>query len=319
MTVDVTTVASVVATMFFVVIIGYTARKLNIIGESASRLMSDLVIKVGQPFMIISAVLGIPYSASNLLEGGFILVVALIVHAVAAVLAFVATFRFRDQEERRLTEFGATYANCGFMGFPLLKAVYGDVGLFWASFFVIIFNLVCWTYGQYVLSRANGSVKINPRAIFINYGTIPCMLGLLLYVLRVGDMLPPVAFEAMDYLGSLCTPLSMLVIGGLLATIPFRKLFTNSRIYLLCAVKLLALPVLCGIVLALLGFSHEMSMFGAIMAALPTAANTAIFAESYGINPPFAAHAVGMTTLLSVLTIPTALYVVGILLKALGV
>lgn len=310
MTVDIGVVASVVSTMFFIVVVGFVARKLNLINEAASKMLSDLIIQVAQPFMIIAAVLGIPYSSENLFQGGSILLIGIIVHAIAAGLAFVTTFRFKDREERRLTEFAATYANCGFVGFPLLRAVYGEVGVFWASFYVIIFNVVCWTYGIYVLSRAGGKIKINLFKIFINYGTVPCLLGLILYMLRVGDMLPGVAFDAMNYLGSLCTPLSMLIIGGLLATVPFGKLFTNLRIYILCAVKLLILPVVCGLALALLGFSREMTIFGAIMTALPTAANTAIFAESYDINPSYAAHAVGMTTLFSVLTIPAAVYIV---------
>lgn len=310
MTVDVGTVGPVVATMFFVVVVGYIARKLNFIGESSTKLMSDLIIRVGQPFMIISAVLGMPYSPSNLREGGLILVVGLIVHAVAALLGALATFRIKDAQERRLTEFAVTFSNCGFMGFPLLKAVFGDVGLFWASFFVIIFNLVCWTYGQFVLSRADSRVKIKPLNIFVNFGTVPCILGLALYIFRVGDMLPPKVFEAMDYLGSICTPLSMLVVGGLLATVPLKKLFTDPKIYILTAVKLFILPLACGALLALVGFSKEMAMFGAIMAALPTAANTAIFAESYDIKPPYAAHTVGVTTLFSVITIPVSLYLV---------
>jgi Predicted permeases len=317
-TIDITVVASVVATMFFVVIIGYIARKTNILNESASKIMSDLVIKVGQPFMIISAVLGIPYSNENLLEGGYILLLSLIIHIIAAGLAFITTAKFKDQEERRLTEFAATYANCGFMGFPLISAIFGNIGLFWASFFVIVFNLICWTYGQYVLSRANSNVKINPFNIFINYGTVPCVLGLVLYVLRVGDLLPNVAFDAMDYLGSLCTPLAMLVVGGLLATIPVKKLLTNVKIYLLCAVKLLILPIISGIILILLGFSNQMALFGSVMAALPTAANTAIFGESYNIKPSYAAHTVGMTTLLSVVTIPSALFIVSKLIDMIG-
>jgi predicted permease len=314
LTVDVGTVGPVVATMFFVIVVGYIARKLKLVDEASSKLMSDLIIRVGQPFMIISAVLGMPYSASNLREGGLILLVALIVHAVAAVLALVATFRVKDTAERRLTEFAAMFANCGFMGFPLLRAVFGDVGLFWASFFVIVFNLVCWTYGQYILSRADSRVKIKPLNIFVNYGTVPCVLGLLLYVLRVGDTLSPKVFEAMDYLGSICTPLSMLVVGGLLATVPIKRLFTEPKIYLLSFVKLVALPFVCGALLAAVGFSKEMAMFGAIMAALPTAANTAIFAESYNIKPSYAAHTVGVTTLFSVITIPASLYFVSRLL-----
>lgn len=68
MTVDVGTVGPVVATMFFVIVVGYIARKLKLVDEASSKLMSDLIIRVGQPFMIISAVLGMPYSASNLRE-----------------------------------------------------------------------------------------------------------------------------------------------------------------------------------------------------------------------------------------------------------
>ncbi len=319
MTVDIRAVAGVVATMFLLMLAGYTARKLRFIDDKSSKMMSDLIIRVGQPFMIIGAILGVPYSNDNLLKGGLILVIGIIIHAVAAVIAFIATFKMRDAEERRLTEFSATFTNCGFLGLPLLRAAYGDVGAFWGAFFIIIFNLICWTYGIYVLSRASEKIKINPLKIFVNFGTVPCVVGLVLYVARAGDVMPPVIFDAMHYLGSICTPLSMLITGGLLATIPLGKLFTNARIYILCAVKLLVLPVICGLVLAVLRFPYELTMFGTMMASLPTGTNAAIFAESYDIKPSYGAHAVGMTTLLSVLTIPTAVFAVDALIRFLGI
>lgn len=55
-----------------------------------------------------------------------------------------------------------------------------------------------------------------------------------------------------------------------------------------------------------------MSLFAAIMAGLPTAANATMFAELYDIDPQYSAQTVGIMTLLAVGTIPLLVYITGL-------
>lgn len=316
MALDFLTLFHAVLSILIPVLIGYIAIKTHIIKEEASGALSTIVLKVCNPFLLLTSVLGIEYSAENVRSGLLVLLLSLIVHGIGGAIAFLATFRLKDQRAGRVCEIGMVFANCGFFGFPLLKAVYGDIGLFWGGFYCIVFNILLWSYGVFVLSRANPDFKIRLTKIFINGGTVPCALGLLLYFLRIPIYEPVLA--SMKTIGAVCTPLSMLFIGTMIARLPLKKLVTTPLTYYTAFVKLVVLPIVAGILLKLLGFSLEFATFGALMASLPTAAATAMFAETYDIHPTFASQNVGVDTIMTLLTVPLVMQLVNFILPYIG-
>lgn len=298
--------------MLIPVIAGFYGAKRGYFSDRFSKKLSAFVLNIAQPFMIITSILATPYSDENLKSGFTVLLAAVVVHIVAAGVALLATIGIKDQKERRISEFCIMFANCGFFGFPLLQAVYGDIGVFWGGFFIVIFNFAIWTYGIFILSRANRELKIKITKIFINSGTIPCVIGFLLFILRI-NFYPPI-YNSMAVLGNTCTPLSMAIIGAMLAEIPLKNLLTKPTTYYVSLMKLIVLPMLCGVVLRLIGFSQDISVFGALMTSLPSATASAMFAETYDIKSDLAAQTVGISTVLSILTVPLIIPIVEILL-----
>ncbi len=313
---DILTLFHAVLSILIPVLIGYIAIKAHIIKEETSSALSTIVLKVCNPFLLLTSVLGIEYSRENVRSGLLVLLLSFIVHIMGAAIAFFATFRLKDQKARRVCEIGMVFANCGFFGFPLLKAVYGDIGLFWGGFYCIVFNIFIWSYGVFVLSRANPDFKIRLTKIFINGGTVPCVIGLLFYFLQI-PVYPPV-LESLKTIGSVCTPLSMLFIGTMIARLPLKKLVTTPLTYYTAFVKLVVLPICAGVLLKLLGFPPEFATFGALMASLPTAAATAMFAETYDIHPTFASQNVGVDTVMTLLTVPLVMQLVNFILPYIG-
>ena len=292
--------------LFILMAIGYLARKRGIITDESSKGMSTLIIKIGQPALIIHSFTSTPYSADLLREAGMIVLLGFALHIFAALYAYLSCRPVRDLDERKLSEFSLIFANCGFIGFPILESVMGEKGLFWGGFFLVSFFLVHWTWGILILARGRTDIRPNVRKIFINSGTVPCAIALGIYLLRIP--LPVFVTDAVGYLASLCTPISMLISGALLATIPAKQLFGRGQLYLLCLHKLVILPVLVCVVMVLLGMPVEYTVFTVIMAALPSAAVVTMFAEVYGIKPAFAATAEGLTTLLSVVSLPCVMW-----------
>lgn len=302
MELDTSVVTNTVATMFLVICVGYMARKLKFFDGEFQKKLSNLIICIAQPFLIIHSIMNIEYSDAKLKEGFFILLIGVGIHAVTAAIAFMVTLCYKNNDEHTITEFGILFANCGFLGIPVLKALFGDIGGFWAAFYIIIFNVIQWTYGMTILGRGRANIKINLKNMLVNYGTTPCLIGITLFILRV--KLPSPFMGASYYIGSLCTPVSMLIVGGTIATIPIKRLVSNIKVYYMGAVKLFLVPVTIILLCKLIGLSNDMIMFAAVMSALPTAANVAMFGERYNISPDYASHTVGMITLLSAVSVP---------------
>ena len=310
-----TVLLNVLLKMLVPVIGGYVAVKAKILTDDYSNKLSHLVLYVCQPFLLVSSVLGVAHTKENMTNGLTALLLGFVVHVILALIAFISTKPFRDKHTGRILEHCILFGNVGFFGIPVVREVFGDLGAFYAGFFIISFNIIQWSYGIFVLSRSGKNISINARKIFLNAGTIPCTIGLILFFSGIRIYAP--VLDGMKMVGDSCTPLSMIIVGSMLARIPFKKLLFRWQPYFLCMIKLIATPVVVGAILKLLGFSEIFVLFGAMMTALPTASSSAMFAEKYELQPELAAQTVGLTTIISVISVPLIMqavkYVVNLL------
>ncbi len=308
---------TLIATLFLMLIVGYVAGKLGIVNSVASKNLSRLIITIGQPALIIYSLVRMPYTHEDLLLGIKTLGFGLVLHGVLALLSYFAYFRFRDLDERKITEFATIFGNVGFIGIPILESLFGAMGAFMGAFFVVSFNLVLWTWGISILARKRDDIKLTPKKILLNFGTVPSAIGFVIFLLKgllpsllptealkVVDVCAPSVMQALSYVASLCTPVSMLIIGALLATRTPRQIFGSAKIYYLCLVKLLLIPMLVCVLMKLCGFDANWILFAATVTSMPSATTVTMLAELYDITPGYSAQAVGTTSLFSIATMP---------------
>lgn len=284
---------TIIATLFLLMACGFFARKKGIIDDVASKRLSSLIIKIGQPMMIVSALTEAEFSFENLKDGLIIVALGMVLHAVMAVMAFFLCKGFRDADERKITEFSLVFTNAGFIGFPIMEALFGAKGLFLASFYVISFHLFIWSWGIAILARKRPDIKLTVRKIFINLGSVPCLIGVLIYMLGIpfpGFALPAFLSKFMLYLSNLCTPISVLITGALLATRTPKQIFGSGKIYYFSAMKLVGIPLVVCVIGKLIGLPHDMVLFATVEAALPSAATITMFSEMYDLNAGYASQ-----------------------------
>lgn len=309
---------SIVATMFLLLFCGCLCKKWHIIDDVASGRLSALIIKVGQPALIVSAMLSAPYSLENLRLAGYAFLLGCFLHLFMAIIAYIFCKPIRNMEERKILEFATVFTNCGFMGFPLLEALMPGRGLFLGAFYMISFQLFIWSWGVAILARKRDDIRLTPWKILVNFGSVPSLIGFLLFLLRLPfpDFVMPAPFISFfSYLGGLCTPVSMLITGALIASYPAKAFFSAPRVWLISACKLLILPFcVFGITFAL-GLPTDFILLATVEAALPSASTVVMMGEAYHVNPTFAARVVGISSLLSVATMPLIIYAAQSLLR----
>lgn len=314
MTLDVNVLLSTTATMLLLICVGYGSAKGGLLNEAFSKKLSTLIINICQPALMVSSLLDVEYSKANLVKGASIVLLSAGVHFVNILVSLGSSSLLKNKNERTVFSYATTFSNCAFFGFPVLRSVFGPQGVFWGAFYCIIFNILVWTWGMFVLSRSNKSIKMNIRKTVCNLGTIPCVIGILLYVTRLSEKLPTPVTGALSYISGLCTPISMLIIGALLARLPLKKVFLMPQAYYFCFVKLLVLPSIVALVAALVGLDKTMVCFAALMAGFPTAATGSAFSERYDIAPEYSSVCVGLSTVLSVGSVPLIVSVIDKLL-----
>lgn len=307
---------TIILTLFFLMICGYICRKTKIIDDKASKALSRLIVSIGQPMMIIGALNNVKFSQENLTTAWQVLLISLVMHILMAAMAFLICRPMKkgNFDRAKVFEFSLVFANAGFIGFPILDSIFGGgIGSFMGAFYVVIFNLFLWTWGILILAREREDIKLTPKKIFINYGTVPCAIGILLFLLQPyivpaeGSFLAP-AYDALsqffNYLGSLCTPISVLVTGALLATMPLSDMFKNVRLYLHSGIKLIVFPIILCLLAKVVGLNDTYVLLVTAMAGVPSAAMVTMLAELHDIEPGYASQTVGMTSILSTATLP---------------
>jgi predicted permease len=148
----------------------------------------------------------------------------------------------------------------------------------------------------------------NFKKAFLNPGVISVILGLIIFIFSIS--LPFPIMKTVESIGSMTTPISMMVVGSMLADIKFKELFSGSAIFYGAFIRLIFLPVAILLILRLIGIEKILMDVAVILVAMPAAVNTVVFSENNNGDSVLASKIVFLTTMLSILTIPLILLVI---------
>lgn len=289
--------------LFLLILTGYAARRFGVLDDRTTSGTCRFLVQIALPALIISSMM-VPFSADLFSACEEMLLISVVFYAISLVVAwYLPRLLGSSDEERGIYSFLLMFSNTAFMGFPVIQAVFGDEALFYTAIFNLPFNLLVFSVGIFMLTRYKGDAGsgFDPK-ILLNPGIIAVVVGFFFFLFSVN--LPVPVEGAISALGSLTTPLSMIVIGAMLARIAPSDIFAGWRIYVITAVRLLLLPVIVWAVLS--PFISDPYLLGVpvIMAAMPAAANAAILAEEYEANTRLASQGVFISTLFCTVTIP---------------
>jgi predicted permease len=288
--------------LFLILMAGFAARNWRIIDDTVTKGLSSLLLKLAVPALIIDS-LQRSFSRELLWESGQILVISLCVYAGSILFALlVGRLPGTKEEDLGVVRFATVFSNVGFMGYPVVLAVLGQESLFHAAVFNLPFNFLSFTVGILLITGGSSQKHNLNWRVFLNPALVAVAVGFLLFLFSIN--LPHALGETIRQVGSLTTPLSMIVVGSTLYGMQWRDVFGNWVIYLVSAVRLILAPL---VVWGILGrFVHNPLLVSVpvLLIAMPVAVNSVLFAEEYDANSKLASQVVFLSTLLSILTIP---------------
>ena len=291
-------IAQQVLVLFVLIAVGFICGKKGILTDSASKHLTDIVLYVVTPCVMINAFQR-EFSFELL---GKILTASLCAVLIIAGSILLARLLLRDKDESRkkVLQFAVIFSNCGFMSLPLQKAILGDDGWFYGSIFVAVFNIFVWTYGLVIMSGDKKQLSITRLAF--NPGIVGVVAAIILFVCNIN--LPFIISKPVEYLSDLNTPIPMLVIGFYLSQANFKKAFSDRGAYLAMAVRLLIIPIVATFAMALFRLDSAIIVAFIIASSAPTAATTTMFAAKYNRDVELSVSLVASTTLVSIATMP---------------
>jgi predicted permease len=298
--------AQQVGVLFTLMAVGYVCRRRGLFSDAFVKGAVNLLLLVVTPCLIIH-VFQRPFTKELLANLGMALAAAFFAHGVGLLFAETC-FRRVDEMRKGILKFGTVFSNGGFMAIPLEYALLGAEGAFYGAVYVVVFNLLCWTYGLKVMC---GHLKdLDKRILFVNPGTIGITVGLPLFL--TSTTLPHLIGEPIRYLSELNTPLAMIIIGYYLADARFSAYFRCAPALVASGLRLLVIPsIVLAVLMMIRGFGLDPVMAVALTASAsaPVAAMDSMFAAKYGKDVDLSVGLVSVTTLISIITMP---FIVGV-------
>jgi predicted permease len=301
---DKSVVTAQVATLFLIMAVGFIARKQKILTPDLTKGFSDLLLNITSPFLALSS-FQFAFSRDMLAAAGMVLVFALVVHVAGILVGKILFARFPDATGKIL-RFITIFSNCGFMGYPVIGSIFGQRGIFLTSIYVAVFTTFIWTYGVFIFTG-----KADRRSLIgalLNPGIIAVFLGMLLFLFSLKLPLP--VAQTLQAVGSMTTPLSMIIVGSMLTEVKPGDLFSGWAIYYGALLRLLILPFVTLFILKGIGFKGILLGVCVLTVAMPAAAISVPLAESNRGDVFFASRIVFLTTILSVVTIPMVIWLI---------
>jgi predicted permease len=291
--------------MFLLTGIGYLLFKTGKITQEGSRSLGNILIYLALPAVIINGfrvertpehMMGILYSA-----------VAAAVLLLVSIL--IARMFFRKDA---IAAFAGAFSNPGFFGIPLINASLGQGSVFYVACFIAFLNIGQWTYGVSVLTGQPVRQGFQPGKLIRAPFVIAILIGLALFFTQLP--LPSVLSGCLSAAASLNTPLAMFTVGIYLAQTNIREMLRKKSLYAVSAVRLAVIPAAAILLLTLLPQSfHDMKTALLLAAACPVGSNVAVYAQLHGKDYPYAVETVIISTLFSLVTIPAAVWLTGLI------
>jgi predicted permease len=336
-----------VAVILIVFVVGFLFHSRKWWPENTPASLSSVVIRISAPCLAVTSI--VSEFTRELLRDSLVLLIIAALHILALFALgklLSRMLKLRDGK-RTIFEVTFTYSNVIFIGLPINQIVFGEKGVPFLFAYYIVILAAFWSHGVAQIAAAsraahgqNGpslpvrdegkdgslhpkknrsrdnSVRPDrgPREIvsrvlkIVNPGFVGVIVG---YVLVEAGMKLPEALDlAMGYLANLTVPLSLLVIGANLTIFAkgIPKITLDEVVIMLG--KFVISPLIMYGMLRAFGVSGLPFFVFILSASMPCHMQTSILAQHYNVESGYASKLVGLSTLLSIITIPV--YVAGI-------
>ena len=304
-------------TLFLCIAIGFALRKLHILPEDAGKVMSKLEMYVFCPAL--SFITMAKYcTVETLSDHAANLLFACCAMAIAIGLAIPLSAALVKKKDpaRGVYAYALGFANSGYMGDPLVLAIFGPVALAYYKIYLLPVSVGTYTWGLAQIIPAGEGEKHRVRASLkkmCNPPMLALFAGIAVGLSGLGEHLPVFLTSSLESLMACMGPVAMLLVGFTVAGYSLPRLLTKKKVYIATALRLLVLPTL--IVGAIFGIRALANLLGAgisntvlflcfFSVATPLGLNTVIFPEAYGGDPEPGAAMALISHTLCVLTIP---------------
>lgn len=290
--------------MFILILAGILCYKTKIVTKDGSKEISALLLNIINPVILVSSFQ--KDLDSKLLKNLAVTAVSSVaVLVISIIFTEIIFLKSKHKPDISIEKFSCIYSNCAFMGIPLVNALFGSEGVFYLTVFIAIFNLFVWTHGVILISGEKNISSV--RKAVVSPSFIAIAAGFLTFIFQI--KFPETINLAFKYISDVNTPLAMIAAGITIAQADVKKALKKPAVYLICAVRLIIIPLILIMIMKPLPFDSTVIMTVLVAASTPCAAICTLFSIQYDKNSLYASEIFTISTIISIFTLPLMLIV----------
>lgn len=301
-------------TLFICIAIGFFIGKSKILPDNAGKTIAKMETWIFCPalnFMTMvrfCTVESIGTHSINIILSSFGVALSI------AIALYLSRFFVKEKSpERGIYAYALAFSNGGYMGDPIVLALFGEVGLSYYKLFYLPFSLMINSWGISVLTPSVQNKNSIWRRL-LNMPTISMLLGMTIGLTGLGNYLPTFLTDSLDTLKVCMGPVAMLLAGITISKYNLISMLKKGKVYIASAFRLVLLPIV--IVSFMFGLktlasemfslkiSNDILFLTFFATAMPLGLNTVVFPEAYGGNPETGASMAIISHTLCVISIP---------------
>jgi malate permease and related proteins len=297
--------------LYCIALLGFIVRKTGILNENANDVLTQLLLYITLPALILFS---LDISFSYILISNFIWLTSMscFILTLSCYLAWWMRKRSNlPKKQKSVYEALVIFGNQGFIGYAVSFILFGKQGIVYLTMFNLCYLLLIWTYGVYLFTRNKNTIKWS--SIFLNPGILSTITGLI--ILFTPITLPDMLSKTLESVGKMTIPLSMMMIGILIANVNHKKIILSLRNWYLwksALAKLLIIPLLL-LPFAVFSVPLPLLTIAVIVSGMPSAPTISLYSQKYGADTFFASLGVLITTFLCIFTIPLLYFLLNLL------
>lgn len=304
---------SIVLPIFALIFAGWFTRRVGILGPNATRELNRFVVYLALPALLFDIIAHA--HPAEVWQPGFILAFTL-----GTLCVFVVTLVLQIQRSRHLADaaidaLNASYANTGFMGFPLALAFLGQGALTPTLIATIITVCILFAIAIVLIEVGVQSEQRGARLVLKVAASLarnPLLVApvLAMFFPLTGLSVPPPVTVFLKLLGGAASPCALVALGLFLANTPSEAPYQpNIIVGVLVTLKLVLHPLAVWVMAVWVFRLPPLLVHSAVLlAALPTGTGPFMLAEFYHREGRITSRTVLFSTLISVVTITLYLY-----------
>jgi len=284
-----------------IVIVGYVAGKLEYMGGDFDRRLSNIIIDFTCPALILSSTMGGTLPDRRLILP--LLGISLLTYVLLTAVAFgLPRFLTKKSEDHGPVGFALMFGNVGFIGYPIVGAIFGHQAIFYAAILNVVNTLAVFTIGVMLVNGGQRRMLFQPK-ILISSPMVAAYLAILIVTLGI-DNIPDVVSQPITMIGNITVPGALLIIGSSMSRLSWRTMLGSRVVYATTAFRLIILPLFLYAIFRVIGFDSLVVNINTLIIAMPVATYGTILCLRYGRDTTLITEITFISTLLSVLTIP---------------